>query len=385
MLAAAEVADIGVHIRTNITDSTTAEGVRLAIRAGRVPAGYIFELFDPVRASSAFRDHENVLDAIVWSVEEANRALTHMLRGQGGGRVRLTEAQVASHRDKRREAAASALERYSVCKDELLEACKFLAKRWGVWDSEGREFTSQAYRSYLAAAVRMLQTSRKMDLNDIATAVGYQSNHTTPTLRVIWPDWAEEQKVRLIRTLRPTADSKDARTLSLDEIRAFADFVEKGYQDVIFLRLESFEAYAFEDLEMSMAGMLSDIQGMAVAVEHAVRAMGGTRTQIFQMFRQLWSDPHVSRLLQKHKQLAEQKVALSQWSQFKTKIDDLRNAGAAGAIAGDLIMAHRLRASVHHALPEDGQFELEMLFVNLLRAAATTHAHVARTKAEKLT
>ena len=48
-------------------------------------------------------------------------------------------------------------------------------------------------------------------------------------------------------------------------------------------------------------------------------------------------------------------------------------------------MAHRLRASVHHSLPEDDQFELEMLFVNLLRAAATTHAHVARTKAEKLT
>ena len=139
------------------------------------------------------------------------------------------------------------------------------------------------------------------------------------------------------------------------------------------------------DLEMSMAGMLSDIQGTAVAVEHAVRAMGGTKTQLFQMFRQLWSDPHVSRLLQKHKQLAEQKVTLSQWSQFKTKIDDLRNAGAAGAIAGDLIMAHRLRASVHHSLPEDDQFELEMLFVNLLRAAATTHAHVARTKAEKLT
>ena len=140
----------------------------------------------------------------------------------------------------------SELERYSVCKDELLEACKFLAKRWGVWDSEGREFASQAYRRYLAAAVRMLQTSRKMDLNDIATAVGYQSNHTTSTLRVIWPDWAEEQKERLIRTLRPTADSKDARTLSLDEIRAFADFVEKEYQDAIFLRLESFEAYAFE-------------------------------------------------------------------------------------------------------------------------------------------
>ena len=263
----------------------------------------------------------------------------------------------------------SGLERYGVCKDALLEVCRFLSGRWAVWDSEGRSIICQAYKIYLATAVRLLQNGYEMQLEDIITSVGYQSNHSTPTLRAIWPDWADEQKQRVIRTLRPTTDNQEVGALSENEICDFADFLGREYQDAFFLRLESFERYAFEDEEVSMAGMLGDLQGMAVAVEHCIRAMGGSKKQLFQMFRQLWSDPDVSRLLTRHKKLAEQAIPQGRWSQFKTKIDNLRDGGAAEAVAADLIMAHRLRASVHDSLPEDDQFEVEKLFVVLLRAA----------------
>ena len=384
VLAAAEVADMGVHIRTNMADRSTAERVRVEIREGRIPKGYVFELFDPVRATAAFEDHEDALDAIVWSVEEANRALVRVLVGQGGGRVRLSEAQASTYREEQRKAAFSGLERYDVCKDALLKACKFLSSRWAVLDSEGRSIIAESYKVYLAHAVRLIQIAHNLNLDKIVTIVGHQSNHTIPTLRAIWPDWEEEQKQRVIRTLRPTTDGQEVGELSLDEVRAFANFISEEFQDAIFLRLESFENYAFEDLEASLAGMVSDIQGMAVAVEHAVRAMGGTRGQLFQMFRQLWKDPNVKRLLGQHKQLAEQALAPDQWSRFRAQIDCLRNGNAAEATAADLIMAHRLRASVHHFLPEDDHIELEKLFVVLLPAAALTHAHVARKKTELL-
>lgn len=385
MLAAAEVADIGFHIRTNMADSATAQRARSDIREGRLPEGYVFELFDPIRARSGFDDHEGALDAIVWSVEEANRTVTRMLAGRGGGRIQLTEAEVEIHRDERKRAALSGLEHYGVCKDALVEACRFLSGRWGVWDSEGRSIICQAYKIYLAAAVRLLQNGYEMQLEDIIASVGHQGNHSTPTLRTIWPDWANEQKQRVIRTLRPTSNDQEIGTLSVDEICEFANFLEREFQDAVFLRLESFERYAFENEEVSMAGMISDIQGMAVAVEHCIRAMGGSKSQLFLMFRQLWTDPCVSPLLTRHKKLAEHAIPQNRWSEFKAKIDSLRNAGAAESVAADLIMAHRLRASVHHALPEDDQLELERLFVVLLRAAARTHAHVMRAKAGRAT
>ena len=378
ILVAAEVADIGIHIRTNMADDVTAQKVRLDIREGRLPEGYVFELFDPVRARSRFEDHEDALDAIVWSVEEANRAVTYMLSGRGGGRVQLSETERETYRNEHKKAALSGLQRYGVCKDALIETCKFLSGRWAVWDAEGRSITCQAYKIYLASAVRLLQDGCEMQLEDIIDSVGYQSNHRMPILRVIWPDWAEEQKQRVIRTLRPITDGQGVGALSKDEICEFANFLEREYQDSVFLRLESFERYAFENEEMSMAGMLSDLQGMAVGVEHCIRAMGGSKDQLFRMFRELWSEPEVSRLLKQHKRLAEQATPKGGWLQFKAEIGNLRESGATGAIAADLIMAHRLRASVHHALPEDDQFELEKLFVGLLRAAATTHAHVSR-------
>ena len=164
--------------------------------------------------------------------------------------------------------------------------------------------------------------------------------------------------------------------LSLDEIVAFSEFVKDKYQDAIFLRLESFERHAFEETDEPIAGMASDIQGLAVAVEHAVRAMGGTKPQLFQMFRQLWNDPPIAKHLRKNKKLAEHKF--QPWATQKTRIDNLRSKGPAEAVAADLIMAHRLRAAVHNRLPEKDQFELEKLVVSLLRAAALTHAHVNR-------
>lgn len=169
--------------------------------------------------------------------------------------------------------------------------------------------------------------------------------------------------------------------LSTEEIAAFADFVEQEQQDAIFLRLESFERHVFGDVDAPMAGMSSDVQGMAVAVEHVIRAMGDPSDQLYKMFKALWTEPTVATLLQSNEKLARQGRPASEWPAVKAEIEQLRSSGPAGAVVADLVMAHRLRGAVHHQLPEQDQFEMEKLFFVLLRAAAITHAHVQRGKA----
>jgi len=141
----------------------------------------------------------------------------------------------------------------------------------------------------------------------------------------------------------------------------------------------SFEGHAFDgDAPSPMGGMTSDLQGMAVAVEHAVRAMGGTGDQLYSMFKQLWAGTPVERHLRRNDQLARNAALMNDWPDLKARIEAVAAIDAAGTVVADLIMAHRLRGAVHTPVPEDDQLELERLMVQLMRAAAMTHAHVAR-------
>jgi hypothetical protein len=100
--------------------------------------------------------------------------------------------------------------------------------------------------------------------------------------------------------------------------------------------------------------MKSDIQGMAVVVEHAAAALGATETQLFKKYRQLWRDPDVAIILKRGDvdQLMRQIRLAEDWPALKTRVDALRSE-AGGAMAADLVMAHRVRAGVHRMLLED--------------------------------
>ena len=288
------------------------------------------------------------------------------------------------------EAARRGLERYDVCSSEIIAACAFLARRWWDWNSEGRPLITQAYKIYLAAAVRMLKMTTDMTFDDIKEAVGHQGNSSIPTLDVIWPDWAHEQKERLSRTLQSAVMTDGPGAISAEEIAAFANFIDQEHQDALFLRLHSFERHAFQDLDSPIAGMLSDLQGMAVTIEHVIRVLIGSdiggKDQLYDLFLKLWTGS-VEKILTGGNTLARQGLlkfgpgTLSfGWLDVKAKIEKLRSSGTTEAVVADLLMAHRLRGAVHYQLPENDQFEIEGLFVGLLRAAAMTHAHVQRQK-----
>jgi hypothetical protein len=65
------------------------------------------------------------------------------------------------------------------------------------------------------------------------------------------------------------------------------------------------------------------------------------------------------------------------WPALKAQIEALRKE-IGGIIAADLVMAHGIRGGIHTILPEDDQFELEALFLTLMRAAVLTFVEVRR-------
>lgn len=98
------------------------------ILQGRLPNGDTHELFAPARALKGFHEHEAALDAIIWSVEEADGALARILANQGGGRFTLTEEQSRAYHEAREEAAHCGMEGHNVRTPEI-NRCLQISRR----------------------------------------------------------------------------------------------------------------------------------------------------------------------------------------------------------------------------------------------------------------
>ncbi|MEH6759208.1 MAG: hypothetical protein V7676_17125 [Parasphingorhabdus sp.] len=379
VLAAAEIADMGIFFRVNMTDDEIAEAAHEAIRNGNRPDGPAFELFAPSRALRALSEHRAPLDAAIWASEEGEIAFLRAARGHGGGRIQLSEPETAEYHAGRIAAARAAMARYECSVEDVLVLCGFLGRQWGEWDREGRPLIAEAYKIHLAAAVRMIQLAEDMMFEDIAERVGPAGSRVGPLLRQVWPDWAAEQRQKIVMTLRPSLPHSGPGAVSDSELEAFAQFLEDERQDGFFLRLSSFESHAFDGDDPSpLSGMTSDLQSIAVATEHAVRAMGGMGNQLYMMFKQLWAGTSVEPLLKSNSPLARNAALMKDWPALKAQIAALSDTGESGAVAARFIMAHRIRGAVHVPVPEDDQLELERLFVQIMASAAMTHAHLAR-------
>ncbi len=379
LLQATEVADAGIHFRLNLANERVARRAHEAVRDGMAPADNPSFNLMPVHVLRDFVRHENALNAVVWYAEEADRALLEVLKAQGGGRFRLSKEQNESYDKSTDEAAKSSADRHRIGIDDLVLLCRFLSERWSDWNRDGRPLTAEAYKDMLGKTVQMVRQLGGMTFEEVPDRVGNTGGWFKPILDVIWPSWTEQERDRVCLTLKASITSKNIEGFSEADIDAFAGFLANEGLSAFFWRLKSFEDHVFRGNEFALEGMKSDLQGMAVAVEHVVAALGGTETQLYEKFKQVWKNPDVLGILKRGdvSPLARQERLAQNWPALKTQIDALRNE-VGGTAAAELVMAHRIRGGVHKILPEDDQFELEALFLTLMRAAVLTFVEVRR-------
>jgi hypothetical protein len=381
LLLSAEVAEAGVHFRVNLADETVRRTVYEALGAGKQPAVHARLSGVSVRAMRGFTEHKSALDAIVWFAEETNRALAEIVKGESG-RFQLDEEQSCRFTHAELQAAEAARQRFHTGLDDLIKLCRFLSERWSDWEHDGRLLIADAYKEFLGQAVRMARVLGQLSFADVRDRVGKKGGWFKPILDIIWPDWKEEEKDRARRTLTASIGKPETGDLDSAHINAFVEFLgRRDGLEAFFWRLRSFEDHAFRGNEFALEGMRSDLQGMAVTVEHVVRTLGGAKDQLYEMFKELWKGTEVVVLLKRNDISSFARTPILDWATLKRKIELLRTQGPAQSIAADLVMAHRIRGGVHHILPEADQFELERLFVGLMRAAALTFAHVQRLRA----
>lgn len=383
VLQAAEMAEMGIHILVNLADEGKLEAAFLAGRDGHeMPTGPTRVSFTPVHLLQDFATHTAALDAVVWFVEESNLALVE-LGPKRSGRYILTADETKTYREEQQAAAQNACNRFGVNGQQLIELARFLFDRWREWDGDGRPLIADEYKRYLGKAVLLAQLGTGINFETARAGIGFYRSDKF-LLDTAFPDWAENEKNRARMTLIGMIRKPDANVpgISEEEIKAFVEFIDKKGHHAFFWRLRSIEEHTFRGNEFALSGMRSDIQGMAVIIEHVVRDLGGERVkdkwQLYKMFEVIWKGSNVARVMSEAARLTKPGKGRppTDWSTLKTALDDIAQKGKAEKIASDLIMAHRIRGAVHYTLDEENQFELERLFVLLMRAALLTFAHV---------
>jgi hypothetical protein len=376
LLLAAEQADAGVYLRMNLEGDQVFQAAHDALRKGCLPegAGFTFNI-ETVHAAREFKKLEKPLDSVVWFAEERLRALNNVVKGQGG-RFRLSPAQSSQYERDSQDLAIAACHRFAVPADQLIELIRCFAKRWSDWNREGRPLIAEAYKEFLGSAVLLVRRVGGLAFGEVRDRVGVVGGWHKPALDLIWPDWAKEEKERVSLTLQSNLAAK-AKSISQTEIGAFVDFLASQGLEAFFWRLKSFENHVLRGNEFAIEGMKSDIQGMAVVVEHVAVMLGADRPQLDEKFRQLWRNPEVARIIGRGEviQLGRQKRLAEDWPALKARIDALRSEPG-GDVAADLVMAYRIRGGVHTLLPEDDHLELEALFTSLMRVAFLTFIEV---------
>ncbi|ABC90785.1 hypothetical protein RHE_CH02000 [Rhizobium etli CFN 42] len=308
-------------------------------------------------------------------LRKSARVLRYIIRDHGGGRFQLSPTEAAAYEQQSQNLALASAARFGIGDDELLALIHFLAETWSNWHRDGRPLIAEAYKAVLEKAIILTRHTEGMSFAQLRERIGKIGGWFKPIFDLIWPDWAEEEKERVRLTLKGATRSSKLNTIAVtdSDIEAFVNFLAAGGLEAFFWRLKSFEDHALRGNEFAREGMRSDIQGMAIAVEHVTVSLGGTETQLYEKFKQLWRNPDVLQILKRGDvaPLARKADLANDWSSLKTRIKALANEPS-GQIAADLVMAHRIRGGVHTSLPEDDHFELEALFIGLMRAALLT-------------
>ncbi len=381
LLFAVEIADAGIKIRLNLVGEENWTAAHRALQDGRLPQHASYSIgVRSVHAAKKFAKYERSLDAIVWFLEERTRVLWKMGRDQGGKRSRLTNEQSATYRAKAHELASMVLSHFRVGVEEIVECMSFLAEGWDDWDRNGSPRVAAAYKEFLAGAIILVRTYDNSSFALLSERVGQIGGGRKPVFEVIWPDWSEQEKERARATLRGIVRRAGGRrpSVSEDDVDAFVGFLATEGFEAFFWRLRSFEDHDLRGNEYAAHGMRSDIQGMAIVVEHIASALGATATQLYEKFKQLWGS-EISDALDSAEvgNLARNGRYARDWSRFKRDLRAIREQPN-GELLSDLVVAHRLRGGIHEVLDEDDPIELEALFLGLMRVAFFTFVEVRR-------
>jgi hypothetical protein len=379
VLLAAETAQSGLHCMLNWhDDAITSEMMHKALKDGKLPDVPIVKSMEFAHELKEFEKLVPVLDAVTTFGEKCDIEYFLVHKSKSGRFLQTEEESVLLHALHKRIATECAAD-FAVGEDNLIPLIRYLMERWLNWNRRSNELVCNAYKQQLARTIEFAKLVLNLEFSAIKEVVEVNGVHRISILDEIWPDWLVAKRKKTLATLKVSL--KEFGQIDEKVLNDFADFISDNGLESFFWQLNSFEEHALRGNNFRDSGMHSAIQGMAIVVEHVARCLTKSvegasvrgKDDLLVHYKVIFKRTAAVVNMLKNNiviGIARKKLeTLEDWKALLGHLQKLRSGDSDSAIVADLVAARCVRGAAHYKFPNAGHFEMEGLFVALMRAA----------------
>lgn len=263
----------GIHVYYPLDDEALfteiwQSGISSDALSGRTSQYHNLEAYRELQELRQFETH---FEAVGYYKAYSHNALQNyaMDRDEAG---KIPPRQWRDYLSREAEIARDSLDRSGLSTSDIVEFIGKQCEWWGNACRVGPPAVAEEYKRNIGETINLLRNGYRINPQRIIDQVGRRTGHFKPTLRVIFPDWAEEQRELTTRSLKHWRDSEMASLpppfpFSDRELEEFCDWLEsKGLYQYYwhFRRLMDVER---RDDPIHRSASTSEVVGFATLCE----------------------------------------------------------------------------------------------------------------------
>lgn len=288
---------------------------------------------------SRIMENRALFDAVAYFEAYRHNALQKHVHKFDRKTGRLSITLSREYRRREKEIARETLDRFALKPRHILEFIKFQCDLWHTATQRSPANLVEEYRQNIASTVDLYRFVTRATAADVIEAVGLRGGRYKPILKVIFPDWLDEQRDLAERSLKgwivPSMTSLPPPfSISDQDIVDFCDWIEQNGLFQLYWHFKRLMDIGRSDDSISRSATAAEAVGFANTVELLVNAVLAGRKQsarghtLLPKIKTILStgSPQLVQLIDQHKKLTH-----TNKSTLKTRIaqiDRLKKGGA---------------------------------------------------------
>jgi hypothetical protein len=299
-----------------------------------------------------------MFNAVAWFEAYRRNALQVHIRYRNEQTGKLPYDRWRIYLRRQRELAAEAAQRFEFEAERLLAFIKFQCELWCTAKARSPERLAEEYARNIHVSIDLYREITRAEGDEVVRRVGRAGGYFKPILKVIFPDWLDDQRDLAERSLLRWAQSLSSLptpfVVAESDISAFCTWLEQSGLYQLYWHFRRFADLRFDDEQVSLVAAASEVTSYANTVELMANAIiegrGGVArghtlaVKVREIVKS--AEPSLEQLLIDHKHLT--KTEKSTLGRRLAQIDRLRRGGPHAPIVRALLKLIVIRNEGSH-------------------------------------
>lgn len=226
----------------------------------------------------AIMEKRQMFDAVAYFEAYRHNALQKHARDFDRKTGRLPLNLSREYRKRERTLAGETLQRFKLTPHHVLEFMKFQCNLWVTAKQRSPVNVAEEHSRNIESTVDLYQLVSQDSFADVVIKVGKAGGYFKPILKVIFPDWLEEQRDLAERSLKswivPSMASLPPHFSVLDQdVAAFCEWIEQQGLLQLYWHFKRLIDIGHSDDSISRSATAAEVVGFANTVELVVNAV----------------------------------------------------------------------------------------------------------------